>query len=46
MIYGKRANRSVPELIILVNKINNKSMEQKRGITVPLVRDIFSDIEH
>ena len=42
----KRANRSVPELIILVNKINNKSMEQKRGITVPLVRDIFSDVEH
>ncbi len=42
----KRASRSVPELIILVNKINNKSMEQKRGITVPLVRDIFSDIEH
>ena len=40
----KRSNRSASELIKLVNIINNKSMEQKRAITVPLVRDVFSDV--
>ncbi len=40
----KRASRSVSELIKLVNLINNKSMEQKRGITVPLVGEVFRDI--
>ncbi len=42
----KRSSRSASELIKLVNIINNKSMEQKRAITVPLVREVFSDIGH
>ena len=40
----KRSNRSASEIIKLVNIINIKSMEHKRAITVPLVRDVFSDV--
>lgn len=41
----QRVNRSVPEIIRLINNINYKSMEEKRGVTIPLVNKVFKEMD-
>lgn len=42
----QRVNRSVSEIIRLIDNINHKSMEEKRGITIPLVNQVFKEMEN
>jgi len=38
----KRVERSIPGISMLIQKINEKSLEEKRPITVPLVSEVIS----
>ena len=37
----KRANRSYEEMFILVNKLDQLSIEKKRQLTIPLIKEIL-----
>ena len=40
----QRTTRSVSEIIRLINRINYKSMEMKRRVTIPLVNQVFKEM--
>ena len=40
----QRTTRSISEIIRLVNNINYKSMETKRRVTIPLVNQVFKEM--
>ena len=42
----QRVNRSVSEIIALIDNINHKSMEEKRGVTIPLVNQVFKEMDN
>ena len=37
----KRANRSYENMINIVNKLDNLSLEKKRQLTIPLIKEIL-----
>ena len=41
----KRVERSISGIILLIQKINEKSLEEKRPITVPLVSELINSSE-
>ncbi|MBL6623673.1 MAG: hypothetical protein ISP44_01925, partial [Rhizobiales bacterium] len=38
----RRVDRSISDIILLIKRINEKSMEEKRPITVPLVSELIN----
>jgi DnaA family protein len=36
-----RASRALPDLLAILDRLDSASLERKRAVTVPLVRDVM-----